>query len=183
VAGQRYTLALYDRDWDAAGRAAALLSQKNSLDPGWSFPQLGRDFWVGLAARLKGDETSARTAFMRARAQQEEEIRLHPDNAGLLAELGLIDAGLGRKEEALKEGRRAMELAPTDPDVKICFAIICAWTGERELALEQLEAVTKAPGSHTYGNLRLSPMWDPLRGDPRFEKIVASLAPKEMVSK
>ena len=80
VAGQRYTLALYDRDWDAAGRAAAVLSQKNSLE--WSFPQLGRDFWVGVVARLKGDETSARAAFMRARAQQEEEIRVHPDDVG-----------------------------------------------------------------------------------------------------
>ena len=65
---------------------------------------------------------------MRARAQQEEEIRAHPDNVSLLAELGLIDAGLGRKEEALSEGRRAMELAPgvkdsesTEPYVKIAL--------------------------------------------------------------
>jgi TolB-like protein/tRNA A-37 threonylcarbamoyl transferase component Bud32/Flp pilus assembly protein TadD len=182
VTGQRYTLALYDRDWDTADRLAPMLAQKNSLE--WGFPrQLGRDFWVGVVARLKGDETSARAAFTRARTQQEEELRVHPDNTDLLSELGLIDAGLGRKEEALNDGRRAMELAPTGPDAKICFAIICAWTGERELALEQLEAVSKTPGSHTYGNLRLSPLWDPLRGDPRFEKIVASLAPKEMVSK
>ena len=144
---------------------------------------------MGVVARLKGDETSARAAFMRARAQQEEEIRGHPDDVTLLADLGLIDAGLGKKEEALSEGRRAMELAPnvkdsgTEPYVKMCFAIICAWTGERELALGQLEAHTKTPGYHTYGNLRLNPMWDPLRGDPRFEKIVDSLAPKEMVSK
>ena len=110
VAGQRYTLALYDRDWDAAGRAAPVLSQKNSLE--WGFPQLGRDFWLGVVARLKGDETSARAAFMRARAKQEEEIRGHPDEVGLLSDLGLIDAGLGRKEEALNEGRRAMELVP-----------------------------------------------------------------------
>jgi len=183
VTGQRYTLALYDRDWDTASRLAPVLAQKNSLE--WSLPQLGRDFWVGLLARLEGDETSARAAFMRARAQQEEEIRGHPDDVSLLADLGLIDAGLGRKEEALNEGRRAMELgssvkdSSTESYVKKCFAIICAWTGERELALGQLEALTKTPGSHTYGNLRLSPMWDPLRGDPRFEKIVASLAPKE----
>jgi TolB-like protein/class 3 adenylate cyclase len=184
VAGQRYTLALYDRDWDAAGRAAAGLSQKNSL--AWGFPELGRDFWVGVVARLKGDETSARAAFMRARAQQEEEMRNHPDDVSLLSDLGLIDAGLGRKEEALNEGRRAMELARnvknsfTEADVKLCFAIICAWTGERELALGQLEASIKTPGYHTYGNLRLNPMWDPLRGDPRFEQIVASLAPKDV---
>jgi TolB-like protein/tRNA A-37 threonylcarbamoyl transferase component Bud32/Flp pilus assembly protein TadD len=186
VASQRYTLALYDRDWEAADRAAALLPQKNSLR--WS-PQLGRDFWVGVVARLKGDETSARAAFMRARAQQEEEIRGHPDDVTLLADLGLIDAGLGRKQEALNEGRRAMELGSsvkdsgTEPYVKMCFAVICTWTGERELALGQLEASATSPGYYTYGNLRLNPMWDPLRGDPRFEKIVASLAPKEMVSK
>ena len=59
----------------------------------------------------------------------------------------------------------------------------CAWAGERELALKQLEEVTKVPGGPSYGELRLDPMWDPLRGDPRFEKIIASLAPKEMVSK
>src|SRR5262249_16618718 len=82
VASQRYTLALYDRDWDAAERAAPVLTQKHSLQ--WSFPQLGRDFWVGVIARLKGDETSARAAFMRARAQQEEEIRGLPEDAGLL---------------------------------------------------------------------------------------------------
>jgi TolB-like protein/Tfp pilus assembly protein PilF len=191
VAGQRYTLALYDRDWDAAGRAAALLSQKNSLP--W-FPQLGRDFWVGVVARLKGDETSATASFMRARPQQEEEIRGHPDNisnyrAGwttptLVSDLGVIDAGLGRKEEALSEGQRAIELASsvkdaeTEPYVELGFALICAWTGERDLALGQLEALSKTPGYLTYGYLRLSPMWDPLRGDPRFEKVVNSLAPK-----
>ena len=183
VAGQRYTLALYDRDLGTATSLAAVLSQKNSLE--WSFPQLGRDFWVGVVARLKGDETSAHAAFMRARAQQEEEIPGHPDDASLLADLGLIDAGLGRKEEALSDGRRAMELARSVKDsstevyVRTCFAMICAWTGERELSLGQLEALTKTPGYHTYGDLRLSPLWDPLRGDPRFEKIVASLAPKK----
>jgi TolB-like protein/Flp pilus assembly protein TadD len=183
VAGQRYILALYDRDWDTASNLAALLSQENSL--AWGFPQLGRDFWVGVAARLQGDETSATAAFMRARAHQEEEIRSHPDNVSLVSELGLIDAGLGRKEEALSEGRRAMELAPsvkdsdTEPYIRTCFAFICAWTGERELALGQLETLTKTPGDYTYGNLRLSPLWDPLRGDPRFEKILATLAPQE----
>ena len=180
VAGQRYTLALYDRDWDTASKVAALLSQKNSLP--W-FPQLGRDFWVGVVARLKGDETSARASFMRARAQQEDEIRGHPDNVTLLSDLGVIDAGLRRKEEALSEGQRAIELAysvkdaDNEPYVELGFAIICAWTGERELALGQLEALSKNPGYLTYGYLRLSPMWDPLRGDPRFEKIVNSLAP------
>ncbi|MGE5215196.1 MAG: hypothetical protein ACM3NN_16090, partial [Nitrospirota bacterium] len=188
MTGQRYTLALFDRDWDTASKLAPALAQKNSLE--WSLPPyLGRDFWMGVVSRLTGDETSAHAGFMRARAQQQEEIRDHPDNAGLLAEIGLIDAGLGKSEEALNEGRRAIELGSrtkdsfTDPYVQMCFAMICAWIGERELAVQQLEGLAKAPGTHTYGNLRLSPVWDPLRGDPRFEKIVASLAPKETVSK
>ena len=68
--------------WTPLSSLAAVLSQKHSLE--WSFPELGRDFWVGVVARLKGDETSARAAFMRARAQLEEEIRGHPDDIGLL---------------------------------------------------------------------------------------------------
>jgi len=105
---------------------------------------------------------------------------------------------LGRKEEALSEGRRGVELGarslPTAQDpmfgqytnegsIRRSFAMICTWAGETNLALEQLEAVTKIPGGPSYGELRLDPMWDPLRGDPRFEKIVASLGPKETVSK
>ena len=104
----------------ATGTPPSVLRQclPRSIRFEWSFPQLGRDFWVGVIARLKGDETSARAAFMRARAQQEEEIRGLPEDAGLLVDLGLIDAGLGRKEEALNEGRRAMELVSTEPYVK-----------------------------------------------------------------
>ena len=131
---------------------------------------------------------------MKARTELEEELRVHPDDMHLLSRLALIDAALGRKEEALSEGRRAMELAPTAQEAmfgscpnEVCvtrsFALICAWAGETDLALKQLEAVTKIPGGPSYGELRLDPMWDPLRGDPRFEKIVASLAPKETVSK
>jgi TolB-like protein/Tfp pilus assembly protein PilF len=196
VAGLRLDLALCDRDLDAVGSIAAALPLKQTLDAG--FNEGSRDFWLGVVARLKGDAVAARAAFMKVRTKLEEELSVHPDNMGLLSDLGLIDAALGRKEEALSEGRRAMErgmeLVPTAQDpmfgsftnegsIKRSFAIICAWAGETDLALEQLEAVTKNPGGPSYGELRLDPMWDPLRGDPRFEKIVASLAPTETVSK
>jgi tetratricopeptide (TPR) repeat protein len=139
---------------------------------------------------LKGDAVAARAAFMRARTETEEELRIHPDDMDLLFRLGQIDAVLGRKQEALSEGRRAMELAPIAQEAmfgscpnEVCatrsFALLCARVGETDLALEQLEAVTKIPGGPSYGELRLDPMWDPLRGDPRFEKIVASLALKD----
>ena len=186
LTGHRFTLALLDRDFDAAGDLAAALSPKDSEVA--VYPDFGRDFWMGVVARLKGDETSSRAALMRARAEQDEEVR-NSDDVWLLSYLGLIDAILGKKEEALSEGRRAIEMLPivknltTDGYVKRYFAMICAWAGERELALEHLEVVARIPGGPSYGDLRLNPMWDPLRGDPRFEKIVASLAPKETVSK
>jgi hypothetical protein len=96
----------------------------------------------------------------------------------------MIDAGLGRKEEALREGRRALELLPVEKDAAVgqylvrYFAVIAAWVGEKDLAYEQLAVAVRPASNISYGELKLMPWWDPLRGDPRFEKIVASLAPK-----
>src|SRR5256884_986755 len=101
VAGYRLDPAFCDPGLDAAGRLAAALPEKN-----------GRDFSLGVVARLKGDVAAAQAAFMRARAQLEGELRIHPDDMHLGSDLGLIDAALGKKEEALNEGRRAIELAP-----------------------------------------------------------------------
>ena len=90
----------------------------------------------------------------------------------------------GRKEEALREGRRAIELLPVEKDavnaplINEYLAMIAAWVGDRDLAYEQLGAAIRYPSSLSYGRLKLLPFWDPLRGDPRFEQIVASLAPK-----
>ena len=98
--------------------------------------------------------------------------------------LGVIDAALGRKEDALREGRRAVELLPITKDaingvhMIEYLAMIAAWVGDKDFACEQLAIAVKLPGTLSYGQLKLLPYWDPLRGDPRFEKIVNSLAPK-----
>ena len=98
--------------------------------------------------------------------------------------LGMVDAALGRNREALQEGRRALELSPLTKDsldgvdVLYFYAVTCAWAGERDLAIEELQTLAKIPGGLTYGDASFSLYWDPLRGDPRFEKIVASLAPQ-----
>jgi TolB-like protein/tRNA A-37 threonylcarbamoyl transferase component Bud32/Tfp pilus assembly protein PilF len=191
LASARLDLALYERDAIAADRALAELRAlgKDTFDLGRGGVQFSLAYLQGLVARMKGDAAGARAAFTAARVQQEEAVRAQPDYGPPLAALGLIDAALGRKEEALSEGRRALELTPVanNPfdtvDVFYCYAVTCAWTGERDLAIEQLETVAKIPAGPSYGDLRLSPNWDSLRGDPRFEKIVASLAPKEIVSK
>lgn len=142
-----------------------------------------RDWFVGLAARTFGDAPRARAAFTAARALEEKTVREQPDYAAAWSRLGLIDAGLGRKEEAIREGRRACELLPVSrdsvdaPSYITNLALIYAWTGEKDLALEQLATSAHIPGGITYGELKLNPQWDSLRGDSRFENLVASLAP------
>jgi tetratricopeptide (TPR) repeat protein len=144
----------------------------------------GRPFVEGVIARMAKEDEKARSAFAAARAEQEKIIQAQPNYGPPLCVLGLIDAGLGRKEEALREGRRAVELLPVEKDaingiamVKY-LAMIAAWVGDNDLACEQLAIAIRPPSRLTYGQLKLLPFWDPLHGDPCFEKIVASLAPK-----
>jgi TolB-like protein/Tfp pilus assembly protein PilF len=178
--------ALAERDPAAAERALVALGD----NPCWLEDGiiLSHSFGEGLLARMTKDEARARTAFEAARAQQEKIVQAQPDYGPALCVLGLIDAALGRKDLALEEGRRAIALMPVEKDVingslvLQYFAITAAWAGDKELALQQLEAGLRAPAPSymlSYGALKLLPFWDPLRGDPRFEKIVTSLAPKE----
>ena len=180
-----FACALAERDPAAAERALVALGD----NPCWTegVIHLSRSFGEGLLARMTKDEARARTAFEAARAQQEKIVQAQPEYGPTLCVLGLIDAALGRKDLALDEGRRAIALMPMEKDVKNgslviqYFAITAAWAGDKELALQQLEAGLRAPAASymlSYGALKLFPFWDPLRGDPRFEKIVASLAPK-----
>ena len=182
-----FHLALYERNTVAAEHALAARGSQgeDTFDPrGIGGTRFSRAYLKGLVARMKGDAVATQVAFTAARAQQEAAVRARPNEGPVLCVLGLIDAGLGRKEEALREGRRALELAPMakdsldGADVLYFYAVICAWTGERDLAVEQLETLAKIPAGVTYGDIRLSPNWDPLRGDPRFEKIVSSLTPR-----
>jgi serine/threonine protein kinase/tetratricopeptide (TPR) repeat protein len=180
----RFFVGLYRRDFAAAERALAALNEGTLNGRGIGAIELSRAYAHGLVARMKGDAAGAEVAFSAARSQQEKAVRANPDDGSQLCFLGLIDAGLGRKEEALREGRRAVELLPATKDalngaeVLYFYAVICALTGERDLAIEQLKTLAKIPAGISHGEIRLDPFWDPLRGDPRFEQIVASLVPK-----
>ena len=136
---------------------------------------------------MTNDEHKAQLAFTAARAEQEKTVQAQPDYGPAWCVLGVIDAALGRKEDALREGRRAVELLPVEKDsvnglaMIEYLAMIAAWVGEKDLACEQLAIAVRCPYSRasvSYGELKLMPFWDPLRGEPCFEKIVASLAPK-----
>jgi TolB-like protein/Tfp pilus assembly protein PilF len=137
-----------------------------------------RPFAEGVIARMTKDDEKARSAFTAARAEQEKIVQAQPNYGPAVCVLGLIDAALGRKEEALREGRRAVELLPVEKDsmnganmVKY-LAMIAAWVGDKDLACEQLASIIRRPSSLSHGQLKLLPFWDPLRGDPRFEKLV-----------
>jgi tetratricopeptide (TPR) repeat protein len=189
VMPNRFFVALWERDPAAARRALALLGENVMIARNIGATQISPSLAEALIARMKGDASAAHTAFAAARVKQQEMVLLQPDFGPPLCVLGLIDAGLGQKEQALHEGRRALELTPVaknsldGADVLYFFAVICAWTGERDAAIEQLETLAKIPGGVSYGDLRLSPFWDQLRDDPRFARIVASLAPKEIANR
>jgi len=175
-------LAFSERDAAAAERALAAMPTGGCYDENIPFP----DSWCrGLAARLRGDEPAARAAFASARQELEQIIRDQPDYAEALCAVGVVDAALGNKEDAIREGHRAIELIPVGKNaiggarLIQYLAVIYASTGDKDGAIERLTEAAKLPGSHvTYGDLRLNPFWDPLRGDPRFDAIIASLAPK-----
>jgi TolB-like protein/class 3 adenylate cyclase/Tfp pilus assembly protein PilF len=181
VANDWLSCALAERDIAVA---------RNALDAFGEIPltdyavHLNRPLIEGIIARMTKDDSKARAAFTAARAEQEKTVQAQPNYGPPLCVLGLLDAALGRKEEALREGRRAVELLPVQQDaingplMIEYLAMIAAWAGDKDLACEQLAIAVRPPSTISYGQLKTLPFWDPLRGDPCFEKIVASLAPK-----
>jgi TolB-like protein/integral membrane sensor domain MASE1/class 3 adenylate cyclase/Flp pilus assembly protein TadD len=173
--------ALCERTAAAATRTLTNYPREGVVNNGVNYPYA---YWQGAVARCQGDSAKAQAGFTAARSEVEKTVERQPDFAAALSLLGMIDAGLQRKEQAIQEGRRACELLPVSKDaidgaaLAINLAQIYTWTGEKDRAIEQIAAVERVPNTLSYGLLKLHPYWDPLRGDPRFEQIVASLAPK-----
>jgi TolB-like protein/Tfp pilus assembly protein PilF len=167
-----------ERTPKAYARGLKYYPRGGSVNIGVNYPHA---YFEGLVAICEGDLEKARSAFNLARAEVAATVERDPKFAPAVSFLGMIDAGLGRKEEALREGRYACELLPPSKDaidgvvLAVNLAQIYVWTGEKNLAIAQIEAVERLPTYLSYGLLKLQPIWDPLRGDPRFEKLVASL--------
>jgi serine/threonine protein kinase/tetratricopeptide (TPR) repeat protein len=175
----RFKAVLYLRDYDAANRVIAAASAK--LD--FVFDE-SSDWAYAQVARARGDQRKTLAACAAARKKVDTTRGSEPENAPYLSHVAKIDAALGRKEEAIRQAQRAVELTPISKDslngpaLVTNLALVYAWTGERDRALEQLEKVATIPGdahlTPTYGDLRFNPCWDDLRGDVRFDKIVAA---------
>jgi serine/threonine protein kinase len=165
----RSKAALYLRDYDAADRVIAAIPAKFA------------DRWPeGLVAVARGDKQKAQSIFLDARKRLDARWGAEVKDALYFAQAAELDAGLGRKEDATREARRAVDLKPIakdslqGPQIATTLALVYAWIGEHDRALEQLEIVAAIPAGPTYGDLLLNPCWDSLRGDPRFDKIVAA---------
>jgi TolB-like protein/Flp pilus assembly protein TadD len=166
----------HDRFWDSGlGGTAGMID-------GYAFP---KSWYKGLVARTQGNIDTAQHAFEQAGRVVEVDLSRWPDDAKTIMMLAFIHVALGRKEDALREGRRAVGLLPISKDaydgpiLATNLAAIYAQVGEGDLALEQLATLVEVPNGPTRGTLRAEPEWDSLRGDPRFEKIVASLGPRK----
>jgi tetratricopeptide (TPR) repeat protein len=165
----RVKAALYLRDYDAANRVVAAIPAKFA------------DRWLdGLVAVARGDKEKAQSIFLDARKRLDAKWGTEVRDALYFSHAAELDAGLGRKEEAIREARRAVDLKPIakdslqGPRLVTSLALVHAWTGARDRALERLEIVATIPAGPSYGDLRFNPCWDSLRGDKRFDKIVAA---------
>ena len=154
--------------------ALALLKQS----PQDVFHYKPREFFEGAIYTFLKDKENARSAFERARPAAEKALRESPDDAPRHVTLGVILAGLGKKDAAIAEGKRAVELLPESqdaldgPKTTVALAQIYAWTGESDQALQLLDRSLSTPNGVTVPFLRLDPMWDPLRSDPRFQALI-----------
>jgi tetratricopeptide (TPR) repeat protein len=173
----RFRAALYLRDYDAASRVIATTPANIADDFFDGQPESWAD---GQVARARGDKQKALAVFAAVRKKVNATWGDKPKDEEYFKLVANLDAGLGRKEEAIREARRAIDLMPIaknsvkGPQLVANLALIYAWTGVRDRALEQLEIVAKIPGGPTYGDLLFNPCWDSLRGDKRFDNIVAA---------
>jgi TolB-like protein/Flp pilus assembly protein TadD len=186
VLSYRLICALDDRDWQLAKQL--LENMKGGDDDGY-FSYAPVPVPVGcysiLLARLQGEQPDTSSSFGEAREQLNQKVQMSPGNAKLLSNLAVIDALLGKKQDAIGEAKHAIEMCPTStdalagPGIVMNLALVYAWTNELDLAFETLGPLTTTPNGVYYGELKLDPHWEPLRKDPRLGKLLAELAPKE----
>lgn len=186
VLSQRLALALVDRDGQLARRLIENL-QGGEDDTNFAYVAVPVpiDCYSLLLARLEGERPVANSSFAEARERLSQRAKMSPARADLLSALAVVDALLGKKAEATTEARRAAEMLPISkdalngPGIVINLAVVYAWTNELDLAFETLAPLAKIPNGIYYGQLKREPYWEPLRQDPRYEKMLAELAPRD----
>jgi TolB-like protein len=179
----RCWIAMLDRDYARAEKFLGDSPRKDFQDVDFSF-YFPKSWYQAMIARDKGDSARATAAFRECREILAQRLTVKPEHARTIAVLAQVDAGLGQKELAVREAQHAIDLMPISKDiydgalVLEGLAEVYTWTGERDRAIDLVQKLLTTPGYTNYGRLKFHPLWAPLRGDPRFDKIVASLATK-----
>ena len=179
----RALLAMIDGNYAEAERVLAASPRKDFQDIDFSF-YYPKAWFEAMIARAKGDSVRATTGFRECRAILEQRLVVKPEHARTIAVLAQVDAGLGQKDLAIREAQHAIDLMPISKDiydgalVLEGLAQVYTWSGDRDRAIELVQKLVTMPSYINYGRLKMHPLWRPLQGDPRFEKVVNSLAPK-----
>jgi tetratricopeptide (TPR) repeat protein len=179
----RAWMAMLDGNYAEAERVLAASPRQDFQDIDLSF-YFPKSWYQAMIARAKGDSARATAAFRECREILTQRLIVKPEHARTIAVLAQVDAGLGEKELAVREAQHAIDLMPISKDiydgalVLEGLAQVYAWSGDRDRAIGLVQKLVTMPGYTNYGRLKLHPLWSPLRGDPRFDRIVASLAPK-----
>jgi serine/threonine protein kinase len=184
VLSWRLTCALVDRDWQQATGLVEQLKGSEDLNFSYSAVPVPVDCYFILLSRFQGEQSSEKSNFVETREKLSQKVQGSPGNAKLLSNLAVVDALLGKELDSVTEAKRAVEMQPVSQDavdgplVLLNLAAVYAWTNELDLAFATLGPLTKTPNGIYYGDLKLNPYWDPLRNDPRFDKLLAELAPR-----
>ena len=179
----RVLIAMLDGNFAEAERVLSASPRQDFQDIDFSF-YYPKSWFQGIIARAKGDSQRAASAFRECRETLAQRLIVKPEHARTIAVLAQVDAALGQKDLAIREAQHAIDLMPVSKDiydgalVLEGLAQVYVWSGDRDHAIELLQKLVSMPGYTNYGRLKLHPLWSPLRGDPRFEKIVNALAPK-----
>jgi hypothetical protein len=172
------------RDFAAAEEILSKTSNEEVFFHGASVP---RRIWVLWLELMKGNHPAVEQ-FGAARQQLYQKVEADPTDPYLLSSLALADVALGRKEEGMQEGRRAMAMRPVSedaidgPTIAMKVALVYVWANQPDLAFEQINILIQAPRRGpclNYGDLKTDPEWDPLRKDLRFDKLLAKLEPRD----
>src|SRR5438094_6982014 len=179
----RSWMAMLDGNYAEAERVLTASARQDFQDIDFSF-YFPKSWYQAMVARAAGDSARATAAFRECRQILAQRLLVKPEHARTIAVLAQVDAGLGQKDSAIHEAQQAIDLMPVSKDiydgalVLEGLAQVYTWSGDRDRAIDLVQKLLTMPGYINYGRLKLHPLWSPLRGDPRFEKIVKALAPK-----
>jgi TolB-like protein/Tfp pilus assembly protein PilF len=177
----RSWMAMLDHDYARAQKFLIDSPRNDFQDVDFSF-YFPKSWYEAMIAREKGDSSKATAAFRECREILAQRLIVKPEHARTIAVLAQVDAGLGQKELAISEAQHAIDLMPVSTDiydgalVLEGLALVYTWTGDRDRAIELVQKLLTMPGYINYGRLKFHPLWAPLRGDPRYDRIVSSLA-------